>query len=146
MKDYEIFYPKDIQKEVLRQMPLIDMYITDGKLWVITKSGDEKFQPQLNRSIVHFRNGSCEKYLSGKEKLVKHDNIFYDFRNNLLVIAPKWMGKPEYSHRVDRFVGKKPTTNNKIIDYVNHNTKINYDKRFYDFERDRINLIIDETS
>ena len=147
-KDYERFYPKEEMGEPLNHSPLIDMYIKeDGdvkKLWVITNTAPPDYKPELWRSLVHFRNGNCKKWSDGTEKLVKHDNIYYDFRNNHLVIEPRFLMEPYYWRNVDRFVGKVPKSNSKILDYVNHNVKINYDKRFYDYVRDRINLIIEE--
>lgn len=148
MKDYGIFYPKEVMKEPLSHMPLIDMYISEEgekkKLWVLTNTESQGWKPDLSRSVVHFRNGTCKKWLRGTEKLVKHGNIFYDFRNNKVVIEPGWLQSPLYTMRVDRFVGKKPMTNSKVVDYINHNVKIDYDKRYYDYERDRLNFIIDE--
>jgi len=134
--------------EPLSHMPLIDMYISeDGKkkrLWVLTNSADKDFKPRLEKSVVHFRNGTCEKWKKGNEKLIKHDNIFYDYKNKSLLIEPSWLHEPYFIKRVDRFFGKVPKKSTKLMDYVNHIVKIDYDNRFYDFERDTINLIIGE--
>jgi len=83
-------------REPLNHAPLIDMYIReDGdvkKLWVITNTAPPNHKPELFRSLVHFRNGNCKKWLDGTEKLVKHDNIYYDFRDNHVVnISLKYM-------------------------------------------------------
>jgi len=146
--DYKRFYPPAEIKEPLNHSPLIDMYVKEDKdikkLWVITNTAPANYKPELWRSLVHFRNGTCKKWLDGSEKLVKHDNIFYDFKKNHLIIEPRFLCAPYYSRHVDRYVGKSPKSDSKLLDYINHTVKINYDKRFYDHVRDRMNFIIEE--
>ena len=44
--------------EPLKNVKIKDMYIYDKrKLWVVTNTNDQKEQPRLQHSLVHFRNG-----------------------------------------------------------------------------------------
>lgn len=114
------------------KMPLIDLYVKGGKLWVVTNSNDMKEQPRLNRSIVHFRRGSIDEWKEGDEKLVVHDKLQFNFGKNQLEFFPRFIRKPLLSMRVGRYYGDKIKK-----------CKIDYDKRYYDFKSDRMIFILE---
>ena len=42
---------------------IVDCFFKCEKLYVVTNTNLEKERPQLYRTIVHFRNGSADKFL-----------------------------------------------------------------------------------
>jgi len=132
LKEYDRIYGVD-RKDGMRETKLIDLYIKNGKLFVVTNTSMHKEQPELHRSIVHFRNGVLGEWEDGIEKLVTHGSLYYNHKKNKLDIFPRFLRKPRLQLRVDRFYGEKPKK--KEIDYV---------YRFYDLFKDRINLILEE--
>lgn len=112
---------------------LIDLYVKNDKLWVVTNTNKLKEQPQLQKSIVHFRNGSVEQWLEGDEICVNYGKIRYNMKDNNIEINPKFMRKALLSLRVDRFYGNSKF---KV-------RNIDYHNRFYDLTRDRINLVLE---
>jgi len=146
---YRIFYPNVTLKDKIFHGKLVDLYVKSFKnskqLWIITDSEiGRKEKPNLTKSVVHFRTGNCDKFKDGTEKLVCHGKIFYDYKRNKLIIEPRWFDAPFAEFQVDRYVGNILHKSSKIIDYLNHNYELDYDKRFYDLSRDRINLILYE--
>ena len=130
LKEYNKIYGLERGDEH-RETLLKDLYVREGKLFIVTNTSMHKEQPQIARSFVHFRNGDLGGWKNGEEKLVLHSSLKYNMRKNKLELFPKFLRKPLLSLRVDRFYGV--SIKNKIIDY-NH--------RFYDLFRDRINLVM----
>lgn len=123
---------KDVMEDPLYIMPIIDLYVKQDKLWIVTNSNDQKEQPRLGNTLVHFRKGTIEEWKEGDEKLVKHDKIKYNHKKQHLEFFPRMLRKPLLSMRVGRCYSD--------IDAV-HN-KVNYDKRYYDFTNDRIIFLL----
>lgn len=120
--------------EPLKNVKIKDMYIYDKKkLWVVTNTNDQKEQPRLQHSLVHFRNGNIYGYQDEKTKLVLHDKVKFNQKKLTLEFFPKFLRKPDLSWRIGRY-----WTNNN----PKKSKKIDWDLRFYDFELDRINLIL----
>ena len=133
MKTYEKVMGEE-RKDPMRECELIDLYIKKDKLYVVTNTSMHKEQPQLHRTIVHFRNGKMGDWETGEEKLVTFGKLRYNSKNDKLELFPRFLRKPELDFRIGRFYGeltcKKP--------------KINYANRFYDLQMDRIGLILEE--
>ena len=133
MKTYEKVMGEE-RKDPMRECELIDLYIKKDKLYVVTNTSMHKAQPQLHRTIVHFRNGKMGDWETGEEKLVTFGKLRYNSKNYKLELFPRFLRKPELDFRIGRFYGeltcKKP--------------KINYANRFYDLQMDRIGLILEE--
>lgn len=134
IEQYEMFY-KGYLKELTRHLPIIDFYIKDKtKLWVVTNTNNLKEKPSILRSLVHFRNGNIDGYNEdGKVILVLHNKLNYNKKKNILEFFPRFLRKPLLSWHVDRYI---------TSDIKNKNKKINLDQRFYDYEHDRINLVL----
>ena len=132
LKEYTKIYGLE-RKDETRESHLNDLYVRDDKLFVVTNTSMHKEQPELHRSIVHFRNGNLGEWEDGTEKLVTHGSLFYNHKKNKLDFFPKLLRKPTLQLRVDRFYGEKPKK--KEIDYA---------YRYYDLFKDRINLILEE--
>jgi len=138
-----------MQENKIYKQELIDLYIKHSKdkmdsLWVITNSNVAKERPELNHSLVHFRNGNADKYLDGTETKVEDDNIWYDYKKKHLIVAPKFLGAPAYEHHVDRYVGDKLGKSSKLFDYIDSMAKINYKERYYDRTYNRLIFILDQ--
>ena len=118
--------------DIEHKMPLIDLYVKNDKLWVVTNSNDMKEQPRLDRSIVHFRKDNAKEWLEGDEKLVTHGKMRFNYKNNQLEFFPKLLRKPLLSMRVGRYFGLREGK-----------CKIDYDKRYYDFKNDRMIFILE---
>tara|TARA_B100000029_G_scaffold197799_1_gene195877 strand:- start:3856 stop:4296 length:441 start_codon:yes stop_codon:yes gene_type:complete len=118
----------------MRETPLLDMYVNGEQLYVLTNTSLHKEQPQLQRTIVHFRNKTLGEWESGKEVLVKFGCLRFNVKKEMLEIYPKFLRKPRLSMRVGRYYG----------DLEKGKIKIDYSLRFYDLFRDRINLILEE--
>ena len=86
----------------------------------------------LERSIVHFPNGSCFDYLEGDEKQVEKEKVFYNPKNNHLIFYPRTLRKSLLELNVDKVIGGKPKKKQKII----------FKKKFYDMTNDRLNLFV----
>lgn len=138
-----------MQANKIYKMRLIDLYIKhnkdrDDSLWVVTESSVAKDRPELNHSLVHFRNGTASGYLDGTETKVEDDNIWYDYKKKHIVVAPKWLGAPAYEHHVDRYVGDQLGKNSKLFDYTDSMVRINYEDRYFDKVYNRIIFILDK--
>jgi|TARA_R110000824_G_scaffold72633_1_gene185249 hypothetical protein len=133
IKDYNKIY-KGVRNDPTRESFLIDLFVKDKKLLIVTETSKLKERPELTKSLVHFRNGSLGKYEDGTEKLVHYCSLKFNNRKTKLEIIPRFLRKPELELRVDRFYGD--TTKRKI--------NIDYTKRYYDLIFDRINLILVE--
>ena len=131
LTEYERIYGM-FTENPLHQVELIDMFIKGDKLWIVTNTSRLTEKPELRRTIVHFRNGSAKKYMEGDEICIKFDKIRYNSCKQLLELHPRLLKKPLMSIKVGRFYGEK----------VKGKKKINYEYRFYDLIRDRINLVL----
>ena len=120
-------------EDPLYVMPIIDLYVKGESLWIVTNSNDQKDKPRLSNTLVHFRQGNVKGWEEGDEKLVKHDKIRYNHRKQHLEFFPRVLRKPLLSLRVGRCIGDN---NDKY-------SKVNYDKRFYDFTNNRIIFLLD---
>lgn len=116
----------------MHQVDLIDMFIKGDKLWIVTNTSKLTEKPELRKTIVHFRNGSAEDYMEGDEICITFDKIRYNSCKQLLELHPRLLKKPLMSIKVGRFYGEK----------VKGKKKVNYEHRFYDLVRDRINLVL----
>jgi len=132
-KMFNVVY-KDVLEDPLYVMPIIDLYVKQDKLWIVTNSNDQKEQPRLSSTLVHFRKGNIKDWEEGDEKLVKHNDIRYNHKKLHLEFFPKFLRKPLLSMRVGRCYSDK---------YKGY-SKINYDKRYYDFTNDRIILLLED--
>ena len=130
LKEYNKIYGFD-RGDKMRETKLIDLYIREGKLFVVTNTSLHKEQPSLEKSIVHFRNKSLGEWENGEEKLVLHESLKFNQKKNKLEIFPRFLRKPLLALRVDRFYGESVK-----------NKKIDYGHRFYDLFMDRINLVM----
>ena len=125
---------KGVRNDPTRESFLIDMFVKDNKLLIVTKTSELKERPELHKSLIHFRNGKLGKYEEGDEKLVGYNNLKFNNKKTKLELMPKFLRKPELELRVDRFYGE--TTKNKL--------NIDYTHRYYDLVFDRINLFLEE--
>jgi len=132
-KMFNVVY-KDVLEDPLYVMPIIDLYVKQDKLWIVTNSNDQKEQPRLSNTLVHFRKGSIKEWEEGDEKLVKHNDIRYNHKKLHLEFFPKFLRKPLLSMRIGRCYSDKDKGYSKI----------NYDKRYYDFTNDRIILLLED--
>jgi hypothetical protein len=126
------------------QTHIIDMFIKptvsgydvedchENRLWVVTNVTKMKERPSLQRTIVHFTNGSAVDYIEGDELLIEKDNIAYNPKTNQLEFFPRRLRKPLMSIRVDKIIGGRP----------DKKTKINFKKKFYDITNNRLNLFV----
>lgn len=133
LQDFENFY-RGFLNEPLKKINIVDLYIKDkSKLWVVTNSNSLKEKPTLQKSLVHFRNGTLYDYADQNTKLVVFNKIFFNKKKMKLCFFPRFLRKPLLEWHVDRFI-----TN----DEKNHEKNIDYSHRYYDFELDRINFIL----
>jgi len=116
------------------KVPLVDLFVKKDKLWIVTNTNDQKQQPQLVRSLVHFRNGTIDEYREGDEKLVEHDKMRVNFKTEQLEFFPRFLRKPLLSIRYGRFYGE----------FQKKKRKIDYDLRFYDFHNDRMVFVLED--
>ena len=143
IEDYENLY-KGKQEAYTYETPIIDLFIrpTEGydvadsiptnKLWVITQTDKVKMRPSLERTIVHFSNGTCFDFCSGNELQVQKEKVFYNPKNNQLEFYPRTLRRPLLSLKVDKVVGGKPTKKSKI----------RFKNKYYDMTHDRLNLFV----
>jgi hypothetical protein len=109
------------------------MFIKGNKLWIVTNTSKLKEKPQFSHTMVHFRNGSAEDYMEGDEICITFDKIKYNSCKKVLELHPRLLRKPLMSINIGRYYGEK----------VKGKKKINYEHRFYDLVKDRINLVIE---
>jgi hypothetical protein len=141
--DYDNLY-KGKQEAYTYETPILDFFIrpTEGydvedsiytnKLWVVTQTDKVKMRPSLERTIVHFTNGTCFEFCSGSELQVQKEKVFYNPKNNQLEFYPRMFRTPLLSLKVDKVIGGKPTKKSKI----------KYRMKYYDMTHDRLNLFV----
>ena len=112
---------------------LEDLYVVGDKLWIVTNTNDQKQQPELHRTLVHFRNGNIDGYKTGDEKLVLHDKVRVNFEKEQVEFYPRFLRKPLLSLRFGRFYGK----------IQKKKRKLDWNLRFYDFHNDRMIFILE---
>lgn len=130
---YDKIYAEE-RDDPMRECDLIDLYLNNEKLYVVTNTSMHKEQPQLQRSIVHFRNGKIGEWEDGNEMLIKYDDVRLNLKKEQIEFFPRFLRKPKLSMRIGRFYGN----------LKNKKCKINYKYRFYDLHRDRITFILEE--
>ena len=131
-QDYENLY-KGKTEAYTYQTPILDFLLKpNNKLWVITHTDKLRQSPSLERSIVHFTNGTCFDFLAGDELQVEKEKVYYNPKNNQLEFYPKLLRKPLLSLKVDKVVGGKPSKKSKI----------KYRMKYYDMTHDRLNLFV----
>ena len=141
--DYDNLY-KGKQEAYTYETPILDFFIrpTEGydvpdsiytnKLWVVTQTDKVKMRPSLERTIVHFTNGTCFEFCNGSELQVEKEKVFYNPKNNQLEFYPRTLRKPLLSLKVDKVIGGKPTKKSKI----------RFKNKYYDMTHDRLNLFV----
>jgi len=135
ISQYDRFYGRE-REDLTFEAILIDLYIDHKKqkMFVITNTSEEKERILNNRTITHIRNEAYKnEHLTDDCILVTDKDIVY--KNGYLELFPRFLRKPLMKLRVDRCVGGNIEKNN--IDLTNMK---------YDFTRDRINLIVKETT
>ena len=125
---------KDVIEDPLYVMKIIDLYVKGESLWIVTNSNDKKEQPRLSNTLVHFRQGNIKEWENGDEKLVQYGDMRYNHKRHHLEFFPRMLRKPLLSMRVGRCI------TNKSDKY----SKVNYDKRFYDFTNNRIIFLLED--
>jgi len=133
IEDYNKIY-KGVRNDPTRESFLIDLFVKEGKLLIVTETSKLKERPELTKSLVHFRNGTLGKYEDGTERLVGYTSLKFNNKKTKLEIFPRFLRKAVLELRVDRFYGN--VKKRKI--------KIDYTRRYYDLIFDRINLILVE--
>ena len=132
--EYTRLYP--VGQTIYAETPIFDMYTKPpNKIWIVTQTNVAKERPDLSKSMVHFRNGSANKWLEGDETLVHQDNIRYNYKKSRLEV-----GKLKF--RVDRCIGTIEKPSSKLMQWIKSKVKLDYQFRMYDMERNRINLIL----
>jgi hypothetical protein len=116
------------------KVDLVDLWIKGDKLWIVTNTNDQKEQPQLSRTLVHFRQGSIDNWKEGDEKLVLHGKIRFNLKRDHVEFFPRFLRKPLLWLRVGRFHGKRDDKYKQI----------DYEQRFYDFHNDRIVFVCED--
>jgi len=134
-EDYDKAY-KDRAGQSFYDIKVMELYVKENKkaepkLWVVTETNQMKESPRLERTIVHFRNGTCKEFFEGDEIKVIAGQTKYNPKSDRIEFYPKLIGKPKLEFRCDRFWGSRP--NRKRI--INPNA-------FYDLASDRINFIL----
>lgn len=121
-KSESVYFSSDIK----------DCYIVGNHLWIVTKTNLEKEKPELNRTIVHFRNNDISEYETGNEILVKYKESRYNPKNDHIEFCTRKFRKPLFSIKIGRFHGDKPS---KPV-------KLDWSYRMYDITNDRVNLVL----
>jgi hypothetical protein len=133
MMRFDHFY-KGHTEDKMRRIKIIDMYIQDkNKLYIVTNTNDQKERPLLQKSLVHFRNGTLGEHENEGTELIKYEKIKFNRKKMQLEFNSRFLRKPSLKWKVDRYFDAVYRNENKIIDY---------DHRYYDFELDRIILIL----
>ncbi len=136
LRYYEGHYP--LGTTIFQETPVYDMYAKwDRKphLWIVTQTNVAKERPDLTKTIVHFRNGTPDKWLEGDETLLHQDSLRYNYKKQQLEVD-------KYKFRVNRYIGDKITQPNKILTFLRSRVPLYYRYRFYDATRDRLCLIL----
>lgn len=114
---------------------LIDILIIPFKnIILVTNTNKEKERPNMQRTIIHFRNGVIPEDLKYKAKIVQEKHVFFNYKTKKISIIPRLFRKPLFKVKCDRYYG----------DTCGKNVKINYKLKFYDFFRDRVNFIVND--
>jgi len=134
-QDYENAY-KGRVGEHFYDIKIMELYVKENKkgeakLWVVTETNQMKESPRLEKTVVHFRNGSCKEFLEGDEIKVIDGQTKFNPKTDKVEFYPKFLGKPKFEVRCDRFWGNRP--NKKRI--INPTA-------YYDLASDRINFIL----
>ncbi len=146
MRQYKLWY-KNEMNQTTSHAPLLDLYLKnrvnkDKQLWILTHSNDDKARPDFAHSRVHFMSGTLGKYEDKFLYTIKYDDIYYNYKNNQIVVEPKFLRKPYYTLNVDRYFGNPIKSDVKLRNLFSYNKRINYHLRFYDYGRNRINFIL----
>lgn len=132
---YQGHYP--LGTTIFQETPVYDMYVKPkDKLWIVTQTNVAKERPDLHKTVVHFRNGSIDKWEDGNEILIHQDNVRYNYKKQQLEI-----GKQTF--HVNRYIGNKITQPNWILSKLRSRVKLYYRYRWYDMSRDRLNLVLE---
>ena len=132
LEDYMKMYKQDGENP-LSQVKLIDLYVVPNlKLIVVTNTNNQKERLNMGKTIIHARNGILPEDLRETAKLVKYESIIFDIKKKKLYFNKKFLRKAQFETKVDRFFGN--LEKGKV--------KIDFESRFYDFTRDRINLLL----
>lgn len=112
---------------------LIDVFVIPfDHIILVTNTNNQKESINMSKTIIHARNGILPNELIGMANLIKYDKIRFDAKKKKLHFNPRFLRKSQYETRVDRYYG----------DLTKGKFKLNYQYKFYDFIRDRVNLII----
>ena len=136
-EEYKEYY-KGKHEQLIFQIPIIDMYVdpVNKQLFVITNQDENaKKQIDFHRTIVHVRQQGWSTDVlgySGSVMLVEHDKVFYNGKTGYIDFFPRFMKVSKYSQRADRVVGGNEKKTYNLL----------YDLKFYDWQQDRINLIL----
>lgn len=96
-------------------LPLADLYITpDEKLMLVLDCLRLFEHPDVSRSIACFQLNNIKKHLKGDEKLVLHDKISFNPKNQTVDFVARKLRKPLMSIRVGRFWGDLPEKTKKV--------------------------------
>ncbi len=137
LRYYTGHYP--IGTTIFQETPVYDMYAKWYKnkphLWIVTQTNVAKERPDLVKTVVHFRNGSPDKWLEGDETLLHQDSLRYNYKKQQLEVG-------KFTFYVNRYIGDKITQPNKILTFLRSRVPLYYRYRFYDATRDRLSLIL----
>ena len=136
IEEYNSLYKGRIGEQFY-DIKILELYVKENKkgepkLWVVTETNQMKESPRLERTIVHFRNGSADGFFEGDETKVLSDSIKYNPKTNRVEFYPQMLRKPKIEFRVDRIYGDKPKKRKQI----------KWSDKFYDLSSDRINFIL----
>lgn len=124
---------KQFIDDVKFHAPLLDVYVEPKKrLIIVTNTNDMKQRIDMSRTIAHARNGTIPNELLGRLKLIKYNNVIFDAKKGKLIFNPRFLRSPLFELKIGRYYGDR----NK------GKFKIDWGYRFYDFMRDRVNLIL----
>ena len=134
--EYEKVYEGRIGEKFV-DVNIDELYVKENKkgepkLWVVTETNQMKESPRLEKTVVHFRNGSADGYFEGDETKVFSDTVKYNPKSNRLEFFPQLLRKPLLEFRVDRFYGDKPKRRRTV----------KWSEKFYDLSTDRVNFIL----
>jgi len=137
LRYYNGHYP--LGSTIFEETPVYDMYAKWSKnkphLWIVTHTNVAKARPELTKTVVHFRNGSCDKWLEGDEQLLHQDSLRYNYKKQQLEVG-------KFKFHVNRYIGDKITQSNKILTFLKSRVPLYYRYRWYDYTRDRLCLIL----
>ena len=137
LRYYNGHYP--LGSTIFEETPVYDMYAkfsgNKPHLWIVTQTNVAKERPTLTKTIVHFRNGTPDKYLEGDEVLLHQDSLRYNYKKQQLEVG-------KFTFHVNRYIGDKVTQPNKILKFLRSRVPLYYRYRWYDYTRDRLCLIL----